>query len=241
MGNEQYISERIEKYLNQQLSDAESLEMEKEIETNPEIADEFQSQLMVHYGIWREAHLAQKSQLKKRFPSQVAAYNRRRSIRLWISGAAILLILMVSAIFIFSNKTLTPEEQFVAYFNPLPAPESKSAASLSFFEQGNRAYNQQNYVQAIDLYKKSGTEGEAHKPGERAKYLALSYLAMGQASEAIVVFQDIQPQTETIEWYLALAYIKNNQLLEARQLIEKISTDKEHHYHSHATEILKSF
>lgn len=78
-------------------------------------------------------------------------------------------------------------------------------------------------------------------------FLGLTYLANHQPGRAIGPLQDAlmegRPGTSSVplrqkaDWFLALAYLKNDQPEQARPIIDRIRTDQAHPYHELAQEV----
>ena len=72
-------------------------------------------------------------------------------------------------------------------------------------------------------------------------YLGISYLQLDDATAAIELWEDVKnthPYEAQIRWYLALAYLKNNQPRKAETILTSISSDA--YKYKQANSILES-
>lgn len=74
--------------------------------------------------------------------------------------------------------------------------------------------------------------------------LGSAYLGADQQSEAIKTFSVIPSGStayQSAQWYLALAYLKDNQVDEAKTILEALAKQGERTYPRKAKELLKAF
>jgi hypothetical protein len=146
----------------------------------------------------------------------------------WIIGvAAVLLVGVVSWQLLISTgsyTTLTNEYLAIHYPNN---ETRKGATNLSELRAAAiTAYNNKDYQQAAELRSQVVEQAEANEYD--FFFLGLSYLYQqpAQTELAIRAFQQAinYPAKELLqesEWYLSLAYLKANQLDQARTLLQK--------------------
>lgn len=147
--------------------------------------------------------------------------------RLWLPIAASVSLIVVAAWF-FLTKATKPEELFAQYFEVYPnveAPiyrDSSVADSLPAKDLAFRHYAEEDFEGAIALFESIAEPDE----GTRF-YLGMSYLAKGDAGKAIEVFQNLRSEAvdykTQIDWFLALAFIKNDDAQNAAALLKELA------------------
>ncbi|NUO02351.1 MAG: hypothetical protein HUU01_17230 [Saprospiraceae bacterium] len=100
-------------------------------------------------------------------------------------------------------------------------------SSLSELDQGMAAYDQHDYEQAVSLLGRYYQRTEDVNAG---LFLGVAHLMQGDELAAITVLEACArgaeyPALEAIHWYLALAFLKNEQPERARTLLEGIPND----------------
>ena len=141
-------------------------------------------------------------------------------------------------------------EQVTNLYNSRSIPEGKSPEEMeknrilvSSSAKGVDAYNQHRYTEAIQYFK-SYINTFGKKNTEIGLYLSISYLASKQLDKAKEGFQHLLKKgnksiKKDAEWYLVLTLIKDNNVNEALQLLNKISAKKKHRYRTKAIKLQK--
>ncbi|MCH2046433.1 MAG: hypothetical protein MK212_20125 [Saprospiraceae bacterium] len=180
--------------------------------------------------------------------------------RVWIAAASVLLIIL--AVGIFMNKS-TGDDIFADYYKvpadvvtPALKPLSGSGAvGLSSIEQTNLgellsafdAYQKKDYGRSTKLLKKIlNKEITFYQPKEDIElYLAESYLAQNMHMDAILILEGLNTSMNEkfrnralVSFHLALAYIKVDQKVKAKILLEGLENHAS--YGTAASEILKA-
>ena len=170
---------------------------------------------------------------------------RRLSKRFWYQAAAVLLLLCsLSFYFYTQNKTLSPERLFTSYFEPVLMEEQFTRGEgKKELEQAAVEYREGHYREALELYEKS-LESATYKSQIRM-YMGNCYLALGTNPEqAVRLFQEIlRDQNSGLQqkanWYLALAYLKNQEPEQAIAQLKKIATHPKAYHKEQALTLLK--
>ncbi len=140
------------------------------------------------------------------------------------------------------NKAVTPEDLFATYYAPLehPDPVVRSEGDNSLEDKAVAAYSAGNYELAVEYY-----EELSHRESweiKNALFLGIAYISINSEQKAINTFnnlpRDLGQYKDEVTWYLALAHLKNNDLVSARLLLEKLSVDG-NYYQNQAASILK--
>ena len=150
------------------------------------------------------------------------------------AGVAILLVGLVG----YQYATLSHDDLYAekAMLYQIAASRSAEEATASSAEQLERQYQAQRFDEVIATYE------QIDDPSLMAMFLAgNAYLQVENPDQAIEAFreivvingsQGINRFEEDAQYYLALSYLKGDQLAEALPMLETINADPEHSYHS---------
>jgi len=143
-------------------------------------------------------------------------------------------ILLILALLPFLQNYLQPEAQQLAneYLeNRLSLPDNKRSTTAvdiaDLKKQARNAYNKQDYEMASQIYEKVLNSNAVEN--EDFLFAGLSYLYEGQSAQAVEKLALAQAKIakgekfwEETDWFLGLAYLKNNDLIKARQQLKQI-------------------
>lgn len=225
--------ERINDYLDGQLSGEDLLAFEKEMQANAELAREVA--LFKTTGNQLSAqlkNLEEKEELTETLKGLNTTYFKKPEVvvrsfsRWWYAAGVAAAIILFFIIKPLQHQSLSNEALFIAY--------SKNVEELPGAERGNKddtmlqratsVYNKKDYASALPLLQNV----LAGKPEEIQLYLAMGicYLQTGKYDSAINVFDTIANgntvfKTEAI-WYKALVFLKQNKLADCRSALQSI-------------------
>ena len=133
------------------------------------------------------------------------------------------------------------DQLFAAYFKPHPDVLTSRGANESLLNEAMVAYESANYQRAESLFEQVLDEGESV---EVRFYLAQTYLATGEyepARQLLVALQrtDRFSLKEASQWYLALAYLGQDDLESAVTLLQEIQASPNHAYGTQSMQLLK--
>ncbi|PHN03726.1 tetratricopeptide repeat protein [Flavilitoribacter nigricans] len=165
-----------------------------------------------------------------------------RSFR-WLGIAAGVLLALAAAWWLWPGKG-GPDQLYNTYFSHL-----ENDLSVNLMGDGNkdelnailRPYTARRYAEAAQ---RIGAYLEGHQaPAALRLYYGISLLESGAEREAIAQFKQIDPSntdsnySAAAEWYLALAYLKTEQLEEARSLLQNLA-DTQNPYRDQAKSLM---
>lgn len=155
-------------------------------------------------------------------------------------AAAVILILALIAVTIYQNRQVSPDKLFAQYYEPYEdVVTAKSSPDEKILLNGLLHYNYADYDTAIALFI-SGLQSDPDNEDLRF-YLGSSSLAQGSYQDAIQHFSLLREKTRKYYhpagWYLALAYLGNDQADEAVKMFELIR-DEGGFYSGNAERIL---
>lgn len=153
---------------------------------------------------------------------------RKMVFKWWMAAAAILLI---AAVWFYQSTTLTPDKLFARYFYTDPGlPVAMSSTSEYSFYDGMVSYKEGNYDKAIEIWSRLKQDG---LPTDTLQYfLGVASLNKNDYTSAL---QYLLPLTENKTgewhdkaiWYLALTYLKTNNIPEALIRLKELPDDRQ--------------
>ena len=160
----------------------------------------------------------------------------------------ILSVAAASALFFFcwqfiANQKNTPEQLFAQTYEPYTASIStRDATAEESLTQANEYYNAEKYKDAIPLLKTALSNQPKNSNLELA--LGNAYLSSHQIDLAISHFQNIIQRKDALyidqaHWYLALSYLKNDQVEKCKNILELLANDSKADFHVEAKQLLK--
>ncbi|MCB0455326.1 MAG: tetratricopeptide repeat protein [Aequorivita sp.] len=215
----------IEKYFSGNLSEEELLEFEKRYENNTEFRQEIDF-LKNLKAVSKAEDTQQFKATLQRFESE-APKKQTPSLSNWLkplTAAAAVLVIALAISFFWPTKT-NPEILFASYFQPsknVTAPIVRSENEVSTRTNAFIAYSEMDYEKASALFESAYA---SDKNSELLFYEGNALLASGHTQKAIekfkehLKFQDVL--TNRSHWYLALGYLKNKELENAKEELEK--------------------
>jgi hypothetical protein len=142
----------------------------------------------------------------------------------------------------FSTKKQQPEQEiFAAYFEPYaPSIIDRSSATNENIKSILEKYEAENYGEIIPLIKALSKETDNN---EWNIILGISYLNTNNTDAAIRIFEDLTNNEtyfirEIGQWYLALTYLKSDNSVGAKPLLEQLSNQKTGKYSKLAKDVL---
>lgn len=208
----------IEKYIQGRLSDLEKKSVEELIQSDEEFrkAIEWEKQVA--------ASLRQKSE--EEFAHLLKELSQKKSTP-WLkwAAAAAILILGISAI-LFLFQPPTPKQLFQSYFEPQPnitQPIIRGSEITTEDYEAFLAYEDRDWANAERLFEM--LYGQSSNP-VYLLYQGNCLLAMGKFQESIPVLEMAASQNAELslraKWFLALAYLQNNNLSKTKSLLQEI-------------------
>ncbi len=241
----------LDRYLRDEMDDQERKTFEEQFSTDDALTEE----LALHRDAMEGICLDGSQELKKRLqaveaelanPAPAVADTKETNQRFlitWVAIAASLLTVLLLG-YLFVPSSSSPGELYVAYYQPFPnlinpAQRSTEVKEETFLEQAVRAYDAQQYDQAIALFE----QGDALSAPGYNFYYAASYLGMDQPERAISLLERVvQEKTDLFYepgvWYLALAHLQANNPEAARPYLQTLA-EREGDYTEEARELLE--
>lgn len=225
----------IEKYLAQEMQGEELKDFEAKLQTDGELKDELSLHRQVTAtlkgekvhelrGLLKEVDQSWEDRSKKD-SAKVVNFNFRRILTI----AAAVALLVIGYQFLMTSN-LSSQEIYASNFEPYPMLLNQRSIDETTDDQAtyNNAisfYTKQQYSEALTAFEKL----LANQPDNTTYqfYQANILLADNKADQAIPIFQKIldgdHPNfEEQTRWYLAMAYLQNEDLENAKTLLDDI-------------------
>lgn len=226
MAEEKIDIEVVKKYLSGELTTDERSFLDKRLQEDTVLKKEFGLYKTMVIAMEEHYDEALKETLKK---EDINKTKKNRSIFVPLMVAAsVVTILIVSYAFFKYSKVTSPQELYSEYYKPYynVIDDYKRGSDLTTSEtEAFKLYEQKEYESAIKAFENGLSGNPENTP--LLFYGGLSYLAVEKPDEAITMLMPVASSNhnlkEAAEWYLALAYLKNNNLLQSQKLLEDIA------------------
>lgn len=210
----------INSYFEGTLTPQDRLLFDKLMETDPSFSEQVTFHEMIKAAIALETRDSLKSKLQEFEDEQISKSRGKK----WLYVAASIAVLLGISLFFVDQKP-TANKLYAQYFEPYPntvAPVVRSDSDKNLKSDAFAAYESENYEKASQLFVRiASTEKEEFA----YFYNAMSLMKLERVSEAA----DILSKTEWTEsykdkslWYLSLCRLKQNNLLETKELLRKL-------------------
>ena len=157
----------------------------------------------------------------------------------WAIAATIIVAVPLGYWFFYSSPT--PEKLFAQNFQPYQVV-STFRGEEQLIDKGIDLYASGRYSEAI-ISLENALADDAYNLSQYYFYLGVSYLANNNADKAIIYFQSTLSTdndfVQQAKWYMALAYLKKNDILNAKKMLNEISTSQGEYKQTESTELLK--
>ncbi|HRO44768.1 hypothetical protein [Agriterribacter sp.] len=154
---------------------------------------------------------------------------RKISLKWWYAAAAVLLV--ASATWYYQSISVTPGKLFTGYFHADPGlPVAMSSTSEYGFYDGMVSYKEGDYNKAIEIW--TGLKEKGLLTDTLQYYIGVASLNKNDFEGAV---QHLLPVAENkagewqqkAAWYLALAYVKTNNITEAMKWLQQLEDDSQ--------------
>jgi hypothetical protein len=240
-------SSTIENYLSDDMDYAEKKSFEKELTKNRELSDEFFLTKSIDAAISREDILDLRTKLiNARNEAGIAKSGNSgiRSLwrRYWYAAASLILLASIGGYFLLGNKgSYSNDRLFNQYYSPDNLINITRSSDANIVEALIK-YQEKDYVSSVRLFTHILQNDSANYAGWF--YYGISCIETSNFKDAESAFNRIinnegNLYAEHAEWYLALNFIKSNQMEKARIQLEKIAGNPENFHRKDARQLLK--
>ncbi|WP_288423083.1 hypothetical protein [uncultured Spirosoma sp.] len=234
LSEEEY--DEIDDFLNKRMAPAQAAAFQERLAQNETLRQEVAMQHLINQGIEAAA-------LKQQFKSLRKGVQRQRITRRAGRGivVALLLVMTVGVSYWFYQQTqpLRPEAAFVAYYTPAPRTRADGPVDPRI-EAARNSYYAGQYALSLSQLAGVPTDSLLSVPYLRG----LNQLVLNRPGVAIqnLTAARQSPDLATrqqADWYTALAYLRANQIPQAKVILTTIRTVSGQPYKDVANELLK--
>ena len=246
---ERFDNLRIEQYLTSELSGKHLVAFESDLAVQPDLVArvswhrelrekmteydeaEMRAELKGYYPRLSDEEL---DNLENITPLQVQKINMRT-----ILAIAATLLLLIAAGWFMMKPDKVEGDLFATYFEPYPMLVTQRGETAEVFanhEAAIEAYEEGRYAEAAELF----TSGRM--PAVIQLYSGISYLASDNYVRALDMLQPLTNNADIAEqaqWYLALTYLKLNDMEHCRLWLGRMIDTDGHAYRKRAERILR--
>ncbi|MGO3182436.1 MAG: tetratricopeptide repeat protein [Aequorivita sp.] len=218
----QETQELIDSYLLGRLDNVQLENFNERLKTDPGFSKILEEQKAMIKGV--EEHNLRKS-LDDYHTEIVEVPKKRWLAPALVALAASVLILIGVSIWAIFNSDNTAQKVFAENFRPDPGlPTTMGTASQYEFYYGMVSYKRKEYTEAISRWEP--LYAAQPKNDTLVYFLGVANLANGNARQAENYLKLANEKTESafyedIQYYLALAYLKENKIKEAKEILSK--------------------
>jgi len=229
MKNISKYSKKIQKYLDNELSESELSEFEGLIKKHSELRDEIQLYRKVSSAIADPSLENFKNELDQihvqNFGSGISI-NTKQSKQWYLIAASFVILVTLASVFLFQGSEVNSSDVFEKYYHPLESNYSRSIDDkFDAFGLAMNDYNNEHYDFAFAQFSEIvdiNSENYAAR-----LYLGVCGIEIGEYKTAENQFKMIIESKDAFfiqdaEWYLSLLYLKMNQLEKAKSALQSI-------------------
>lgn len=230
-------------YFSGELSQQEKIAFEEHLKSDSKMAEAFQEYQVLRKGIDYSIMKSLKEELQEletRLPEvelepsvqhRMEAVPTTNRFRIWKVAAAVVLVSLSVGIIFQLQQSSSPQDLFSQHFAPADNPfvsvkRGEDVASDPLI-QAFQAYDSEEYAAAIKGFETIlGQEEYKDQHLMVLYYLGVSQLATGQGKASIDSFERYlglsQDNVSEAKWYLALGYLHESRVEDARVLLQEL-------------------
>ena len=242
--NQDPTYQHIERYLEGRMSSEERSTFEAQLKKDPDLAKSLKLQEETLKALDVYNQLNERERVKSIY-ERVKTEEKKHPSRLFYRVAAAIAFLLATGTFFYymgfqhSNNRIA-EQHFTPYEDRITQMGTVDAKQA--LQQGLRAYNQNNFAGAVHYLQ--AVEEDSEQYSDAQFYLGVSFLAQGEARQAIEILKVTSVPDNSYEeparWYLALSYLAADEPEKARPLLETFAAREASSYkRTEAQHILK--
>lgn len=237
MDNNNDYTEKLFRYLDGELSEAERKVLQNELENNTAMQQELDNLVLTkdvikNYGLAQKVNGIHKTMMQETMSHASATKALVKSMPKMMMRIAAAIIILVGLFGLYQYLSVSPGNLYNDQYTAYQVATMRGTTAASALE---KAYSEKKYDAVIALYTQT-----ASLSSNEQFLAAQAYLAKADYKNAIVLFNGIVEKNKAantatlnddVEYYLSLSYLKNGETVKALPLFKKIHDDKEHLYH----------
>ncbi len=221
----------IEKYLMNEMSVREQVEFEESLRSNPDLMKEFLLRKDINEAIIEDDIISLRNNLDEIINTKPALTKKIKNPFIYSAVAAVIILIVVIAnIYIFPLGQMDKNEVFKSYYSAYPAvmsfrsPVDQTEIEKILYDAFN--YYDDGKYEMASVYFKQVLEKDSTNYMSQF-YLSVCEIEKNNLSEAEKYLNDLILKKNHIfreqsHWYLALVYLKQNEMISAENILKKI-------------------
>ncbi|MEM1318664.1 MAG: tetratricopeptide repeat protein [Bacteroidota bacterium] len=237
---------QIDRYLAGKMTEAERLRFEQRLSEDKDLSQALAQREALRASIEAYGDRELKAKLKgihRNIHREEPAAAPPRRIGRWLAVAAAVLLLLALGYWLFPRSS-SPEQLYAQYYAPYDIPfTSRGDNPDRMLQEAADYFGQEGYAIALPLFRQL-LQKEPQQPSLRFAE-ALCLLEMGKLPEAERSFKQVVQlpnpfYLDHARWYLALIYLRQSQIYEARRELERLVRDSRADHHEEAKALSKT-
>lgn len=246
------IHQQIEQYVNGEMTEAERMAFNEKLKHDAVLSEQV--------ALYRQADQALSDEKLLDFAEMLEAVKSeyheseenkpRQKVRnfksYFLYGIAASLLLIVSTLLFWPKPDVDTLTWYEANYSPYPAQVQRSTGDgyPEKLDQALSAYRNQQYDLAIELIQPYRTTPPYGAMADF--YTAQALMATNRLEEANIMWEQMlsgeaSVYRQSVQWYLALSYVRLGELGKARELASEITQIPQHAYGRKAEILLENF
>ena len=232
--------EYIDRYRSGEISETD---FKQRLESDSELKQEFD----LHQKDLQVIRSTAKQELKKKALAALENHEKKPtpifSLKKAIQIAAIFAFAIAAFFLLQNGQVQSGNELFASHFElPDPAGERNANTQTEIWNEAMTAYSNQDFKKTIELLSPLVNQPNFPFTDRGNLYLGLSQLMQDKNQKAVNYFEAINAESSFIqdaEWFLALTFLKMENLIEAKRTLQKIADQPRHFKYKEAVETLE--
>lgn len=224
-------SDLIEKYLMNEMSVREQVKFEESLRLNPDLMSEFLLRKEINHAIVEDDIIKLRENLDEILYPTKSLKKRNCSFYIYSAVAAVMILLIVaSVIFISPKNSMSQNDAFQTYYSAYPAimsfrsPMDQNEIEKILYDAFNY-YDEGKFELASCYFKKVLDKDNTNYMCQF--YLSVCEIENNNLTEATEYLNDLVLKKDHIfweqsNWYLALVYLKQNDIKNAENVLRKV-------------------
>ncbi|WP_103069759.1 tetratricopeptide repeat protein [Aquimarina sediminis] len=169
--------------------------------------------------------------------------NQMRRFIVYVGSIAAILVIGLFVVFQL-NKNFESENLYAEYKNWSDLPSLTLRNSNTDLAEAEKLFKQEKYKEALDLFLKYQSEDKVSSVNSQVVlYIGISQLELDKNEDALQSFRALL-HSDSLDatkayWYISLAYLKMNQVDDAKEQLQELIKDPGNYKYETAKKILK--
>lgn len=234
------IQEKIQQYLDRELSEADVIAFEQQLSSDPKLKEELELEIAARLSTFSAGIQEQKEQFRQRYEQQ---HPPRTLVFLpYLIAAAAAIALLILGIQFFPSTNISSQDLYSSFYER-PSPSIyRDSISNKAFASAQIAFAEGKFEEAAKHYQAMLQDSTWLADDEIKFFLGISHIELEEWSQAKEVFSQLNTSSDyqqAAEWYSAIASLKQGEITELTEQLQRISSNPTHHYREKAINLLE--